>query len=255
MRLAISHRWDLGIEEAQALQARLAGRVICETTFDPSTVATVAGVDVGLQGDMARAAVVVLWFPSLEPADSAVAQVPIRFPYVPGLLSFREGPPVLSALDRLHLWPDLFLFDAHGLAHPRRFGLAAHLGVLLDAPSIGCAKSRLVGAYQEPGPAPGDWAPLLDERRPQETIGAVVRTRTGVKPVFVSVGHRVDLDTAIRFVLACTTRYRLPQTTRYAHQAAGGAEPAVMRRGSSGRPGVRMRQAEPGAALHTWRGV
>jgi len=221
MKLAVSHPWDLPIDEAKALQARLAEQVIAKTTFDPAAVRTVAGVDVGFHGDVARAAVVVLSFPSLEPLGCARAEVPVTFPYVPGLLAFREGPGVLAALQQITPWPDLLIFDAHGLAHPRRLGLAAHLGVILDWPSIGCAKSRLCGAHGEPGDAVGSWAPLTHAG---ETIGAVVRSRAGVQPVYVSIGHRVDLATAIRFVLRCIRGYRLPETTRYAHQVAGGAE-------------------------------
>jgi deoxyribonuclease V len=221
MKQAISHPWDLSVEEARALQPQLAGKVIVETTFDPGAVQTVAGLDVGLRAGMARAAVVVLAFPSLEPVDYALAEKPLSFPYVPGLLTFREGPSVLAALEQLHTWPDLMIFDGQGLAHPGRIGLAAHLGVLLDQPSIGCAKSRLTGDYTEPGDEAGAWSPLRDGA---EMIGAVVRTRTGVKPVFVSIGHRIDLPTAIDLVLRCTTRYRLPETTRCAHRIAGGAE-------------------------------
>jgi deoxyribonuclease V len=185
-----------------------------------------AGVDVGLRGDVARAAVVVLSFPDLAPVDYALGEAPVTFPYVPGLLTFREGPSVLAALERLATWPDLFVFDGHGVAHPRRIGLAAHMGVLLDEPSIGCAKSRLTGRHDEPGQAVGDWTPLTDKG---ETIGAVVRSRAGVKPLYVSTGHRVDLPTAIDLVLRCTRRYRLPETTRYAHKLAGGAELQIER--------------------------
>lgn len=221
MELAISHPWDLPTDKAMALQARLAEKVIAETTFDPDAVRTVAGVDVSFPGDMARAAVVILRFPELEPVGYVLAEVPVTFPYVPGLLALREGPSVLAALEKLTTWPDLLIFDAQGLAHPRRLGLAAHLGVILDWPSIGCAKSRLTGVHDEPGEAVGDWAPLYDKG---ETIGAVVRSRAGVKPLYVSIGHRVDLPTAIEFVLRCTQGYRLPETTRYAHKVAGGAK-------------------------------
>ena len=221
MKLAVSHQWDLPVDEAKALQAQLAERVIPVTTFDPAGVRTVAGVDVGFKGDMAQAAVVVLDFPDLQPLDCAVAEVPVTFPYVPGLLAFREGPSALAALEQLDTWPDLFIFDAQGLAHPRRMGLATHLGILLDWPTIGCAKSRLTGNHEEPGDQVGDWVPLYDQ---DQTIGAIVRSRAGVKPLYVSIGHRVDLPTAIEFVLRCTTRYRLPETTRYAHKVAGGAE-------------------------------
>ena len=220
MQLAVSHPWDLSVGEAKSLQIRLAEQVVAETTIDPSAVRTVAGVDVGFDDDVAQAAAVVLGFPDLEPLDYALGRAPVTFPYVPGLLTFREGPSVLNALEKLTIWPDLFVFDGHGLAHPRRFGLAAHMGVILDRASIGCAKSRLSGSHDEPGQAMGDWVPL---REGDETIGAVVRTRAKVKPVYVSVGHRVDLQTCIDLVLRCTRGYRLPETTRYAHRVAGGA--------------------------------
>ena len=153
----------------------------------------------------------------------ALAEEPVSFPYVPGLLTFREGPVVLAALARLRLEPDLLIFDGQGLAHPRRLGIAAHIGVLVDRSGIGCAKSRLWGKHQEPGSEKGDYALLRDG---QEVIGAVVRTRTRVKPVYVSVGHRIDLAQAIEYVLGCCTRFRLPETTRLAHRAAGGQIPA-----------------------------
>jgi deoxyribonuclease V len=226
MKLAISHPWDLPVNEAKALQGQLAEKVTAETTFDPAAVQTVAGVDVGFQEDVARAAVVVLGLPGLEPVDCALAEVRVTFPYVPGLLAFREGPSVLAALEKLTIWPDLFVFDAQGLAHPRRLGLASHLGVILDWPSVGCAKSRLIGACREPGDAVGEWTPLLDA---DETIGAVVRSRVGVKPLYVSIGHRVDLPTAIDSVLRCGRGYRLPETTRYAHRVAGGEELQIER--------------------------
>jgi deoxyribonuclease V len=217
----MEHRWDLSPEEAIALQRQLSSAVIPRTTFDPDAVQTVAGVDVSFPEGMARAAVVVLGFPDLEPLAGAVAEVPVSFPYVPGLLAFREGPAVLAALEKLGSWPDIFLFDAHGLSHQRRLGLASHLGVYLDRPSVGCAKSRLVGHHDVPLNQRGAWVPLLDGR---ETVGAVVRTREGVSPVYVSIGHRTDLPTAIELVLRCCTQYRLPETTRWAHRVAGGAE-------------------------------
>jgi len=209
------------VEEARAVQARLAGQVIARTTFSPSDLQTVAGVDVGFEGNRARAAIVVLSFPQLNLVEWALSETPVSFPYVPGLLAFREAPAVLKALELLRVWPDLFIFDAHGLAHPRRMGLAAHLGVILDCPSIGCAKSRLCGRSAEPGEATGDWAPL---QVGEETIGAVLRTATGRKPVYVSIGHRVDLESAIELVRACTRGHRLPETTRHAHRLAGGTE-------------------------------
>lgn len=220
MNLSISHQWDLSPAEAKALQLELAERVIPETTFDPSEIQTVAGVDVSIRKGVARAAVVVLKLADLKPIDCAVGEAPATFPYIPGLLTFREGPSVLAALERLTNWPDLLIFDGQGIAHPQRIGLAAHMGVILDHPSIGCAKSRLTGAYAEPGDEVGNWEPLVDEG---EVIGAVVRSRAGVKPLYVSIGHRVDLPIAIELVLQCTQGYRLPETTRYAHNVAGGA--------------------------------
>jgi deoxyribonuclease V len=184
----------------------------------------VAGVDVSVKGDESRAAVVLLSLPSLKPLEAVTASRPIAFPYVPGLLAFREGPVTLDALEKLTTAPDVLIFDAHGLAHPRRLGLATHLGVLLDVPSVGCAKSRLCGSYREPGEERGSWSHLYDEETHgnRDVIGAVVRTRAGVNPVFVSIGHRVDLDSAISLVLRCAPRYRLPETTRWAHRVAGG---------------------------------
>ncbi len=221
MNLSISHRWDLSTTEASALQVELAERVIAETTFDPSSVRTVAGVDVSIRKGLARAAVVVLRLTELTPVDCATAEAPVAYPYVPGLLTFREGPTVLGALEQLSIWPDLLIFDGQGIAHPRRIGLAAHMGVILDHPSIGCAKSRLTGTDSVPGDSVGDWEPLIDGG---EMIGAIVRSRAGVRPLYVSIGHRVDLATAIELVLRCTRGYRLPETTRYAHKVAGGAD-------------------------------
>ena len=217
------HGWDVSPSEAIAIQQRLRHRIRQE--WDPVAlkVQRVAGIDVSIKEGVARAAVVVLSYPALQSLDVALAEEPVSFPYVPGLLTFREGPVVLAALARLRLEPDLLIFDGQGLAHPRRLGIAAHIGVLVDRSSIGCAKSRLWGKHQEPGSEKGDYALLRDG---QEVIGAVVRTRTRVKPVYVSVGHRIDLAQAIEYVLGCCTRFRLPETTRLAHRAAGGQIPA-----------------------------
>lgn len=219
MRRLPVHRWDLSPQEAIAVQQRL--RHAVEATDRLGALRHVAGVDVAFpdRGRHTRCAVALLRLPELALVDCAVVTQPTRFPYVPGLLSFREIPAVLAALERLVRLPDLIVCDAHGLAHPRRFGLACHLGVLLDRPVIGCAKSRLVGDHEEPGIERGSWAPLVDAG---ETVGAVVRTRTGVRPVYVSVGHRVSLPTAIELTLRLTPRYRLPETTRWADRLAGG---------------------------------
>lgn len=210
-----SHYWDMLPQDARRLQMKLATHVIRENRL--GTVKTVAGIDVGIKGGMAYAAVEVLNFPGLDIASQATATRRVTCPYIPGLLSFREGPVILDALDRLDRKPDLLIFDGQGIAHPRRLGIASHIGLLSDLPSIGCAKSRLCGQYQEPGVERGSHVLLMDHG---ETIGAIVRTRTGVKPVFVSIGHRVDLKTSIDVVLGCCKGYRLPETTRIAHHLA-----------------------------------
>jgi deoxyribonuclease V len=199
------------------IQQELRRRVSTERTFD--RVNSVAGVDVAIKGEVAKAAIVVLSYPELTPLDYSLAELPVEFPYIPGLLAFREAPAVLAALEKLKTEPELFIFDAQGLAHPRRMGLATHLGVIIDRPSIGCAKSRLCGEHHEPGSERGSYTYLYDG---DEIIGAVVRTKTGVSPLYVSIGHKVDLPTAIEYVLGCCTKYRLPETTRYAHRVAGG---------------------------------
>jgi deoxyribonuclease V len=216
----LQHRWDVSPREARAIQEQLRSELI--TRDELGEVRRVAGVDASYESatKQTRAAVAVLSYPELELIDQAVITTPTRFPYVPGLLSFREIPAVLEALARLHTLPDLLLADGQGYAHPRRFGFASHLGVVSGIASIGVAKSRLIGTHKPVPNRRKAWRPLLDA---EEVIGAVLRTRKGVAPLFVSVGHRVSLDTAIRFVIACTPRYRLPETTRWAHRLAGGA--------------------------------
>jgi deoxyribonuclease V len=217
MKIHQRHAWDLTPKEAMALQSGLAAEIVCRDDFGP--VARVAGVDVGFEGNGAttRAAVAVLTFPSLQLETSAIARLPTRFPYVPGLLSFREIPAVLAAVERLNVRPDLLLCDGQGIAHPRRFGIASHLGLLLDIPAIGVAKTRLIGKHEVVPDARGAWVPL---KAGSETIGAVLRTRRGVKPLYVSPGHRIGLESSIAWVMACLTRYRLPETTRWAHRLA-----------------------------------
>ena len=220
MKRAPRHPWNLTPAQAIDLQRRLAARVEAADRL-PARIATVAGVDVGYEDEQrtTRAAVAVLSFPDLAPLEQVIARRPTTFPYVPGLLSFRELPAVLDALSQLSVMPDIILCDGQGRAHPRRFGIACHLGVLLDLPTIGVGKTRLIGRHLEPGPERGDWTPLLDHA---EEIGAVLRTRPGVKPLYISGGHRVCLRTAIELTLACLTRYRLPETTRAAHRLASG---------------------------------
>ena len=211
------HSWPTDVASAREVQETLRSQVIREDAL--GAVRYVAGVDVGFEdkGRTTRAAVAVLEFPGLALHHQAISRSPTRFPYIPGYLSFRELPAVLQALDRLTVMPDLLLCDGQGLAHPRRFGLACHLGVLTDIPSIGVAKSRLIGVHDDPPNEKGRWVPLMDKG---ETIGAVVCTRNNVSPVYVSLGHRISLPTAIDYVLGCTTRFRLPETTRWAHRLA-----------------------------------
>ena len=209
--------WPTHIAEARAIQESLRGKIVARDRF--AKIRTVAGIDVGFEkrGTITRAAVVVLDFPGLTLREQAIARLPTRFPYVPGFLSFREAPAVLAAMKKLHTRPDLILCDGQGLAHPRRFGLACHLGLLLDISSIGVAKSRLTGTHGDVPEQKGGWVALEDKG---EVVGAVLRTRTGVKPLYVSIGHRISLATAIDYVLRCTTCYRLPETTRHAHRLA-----------------------------------
>lgn len=223
--VVLSHAWDLAPQAAFELQSELAMRVERQLNLGP--VRHVAGIDVSVRDEVARAAVVVLDLEGIRPVDYAIATRPVTFPYVPGLLAFREGPVVLDALERIGTQPDLLIFDGQGLAHPRRLGIASHIGLLVDMPSIGCAKSRLCGHHDEPGQEPGAYTFLVDRG---EVIGAALRTRQWVKPVYVSIGHRVDLATSINYVLACCRGYRLPETTRWAHRVAGGDVPPVQAR-------------------------
>lgn len=202
--------------DAERLQRALAQQV--RRTDDLPPVRRVAGVDVAYadDGDLAIAAVAVLDAATLAPVEVTVAEERTSFPYIPNLFSFRELPPVLAALAKLQTPPDLIICDGQGIAHPRRFGLACHLGVLADVPTIGCAKSRLLGAHDEPAPARGARAPLTDGN---EVVGAVLRTQDGVRPLYVSIGHRVGLDTACDWVLRLSSRFRLPETTRVADHA------------------------------------
>lgn len=219
MKIRELHSWDLTPKEAMAVQAELAAQVVREDEL--GTVKRVAGADAGFEdgGRTTRAAVAVLRFPGLEEEESAVVREPTRFPYVPGLLSFREAPALLEALGRISTAPDLILCDGQGIAHPRRLGIASHIGLITGIPAIGVAKTRLTGRHEAVPDVRGAWVPLMDRG---EMIGAVLRTRQGVKPLYVSIGHKLSLESAIRWVMACLTRYRLPETTRRAHRLASG---------------------------------
>lgn len=217
MKLHHQHSWDVTPKEARDIQQQLCSLVKIKDSF--GRIKRLAGVDVGFEqnGRVTRAAVAVLSFPELKPMEQAIARLPTAFPYVPGLLSFREIPAVLKAFESIAMTPDLLLCDGQGIAHPRRFGIACHLGLLTNIPAIGVAKSRLIGQFDEPPQEKGNWTQLMDK---EELVGAVLRSRTGVKPLFISPGHRICLETAVEYVLASTTKYRLPETTRQAHRLA-----------------------------------
>jgi len=232
MKIKSLHRWDVSPRQAREIQERLRHRVVVAPL--PSRPRLVAGVDVACPagGGTAIAGVVVHSLPGLDVVERRSAAGPLEFPYVPGLLSFREGPVVLSAIRALESEPDVFLFDGQGICHPRRFGLASHLGVILDRPTVGCAKSLLVGTHSAPGLRRGCRRRILDRGEP---VGLALRTREGVRPVYVSVGHRADLPGAARLVLSCARRYRIPEPLREAHRwvgelgRAGAAPPAAPR--------------------------
>lgn len=222
MKICQRHAWPLTVEEAIAIQQQFRKEVITQDQLE-EPVQYVAGVDMGFEADgtISRAAVAVLSFPSLQLQESAIARRPTTFPYVPGFLSFREIPAVLDALEKISTIPDLILCDGQGIAHPRRFGIACHLGLIVDIPTIGVAKSLLIGNHQEVSEERGSWQPLVNRG---ETIGAVLRTRVKTKPLYISSGHRVSLSTAIEYVLRCTPKYRLPETTRIADKLASGSK-------------------------------
>jgi deoxyribonuclease V len=217
------HPWDLSPREAVALQSTLAQHVIRRGDLDESRVRTVAGADVAFDKPNGRAvgAVVLLAYPSLDELERVIVESPVTFPYVPGLLSFRETPVLLGAFERLRDTPDLLMVDGHGYAHPRRFGFACHLGLLLDLPTIGVAKSRLVG---EQGTVAGPRGARADLTHEGEVIGSMVRTRQGVRSMYVSIGHRLSLAAAERWALACARGYRVPEPTRRADRVAGEAK-------------------------------
>lgn len=211
----VDHPWDVSPKEAVSIQQRLRERVVL--VDDLGEVQTIAGADVSYHARLkkARAVVALLSYPDLSLESYTSTTRSSSFPYVPGLLSFREIPPLIECFRKLTKHPDLILCDGHGFAHPRGFGLACHLGVLYDLPSIGVAKKLLVGDHKEVPQMRGAWVPIMSEG---EIIGAALRTRPQTRPIYVSIGHRVSLDTAIKWVMDCTTRYRLPETTRWAHR-------------------------------------
>lgn len=213
------HSWNVTPEEAIAIQEELRHSVI--RTGELSAISTIAGVDVGFEdnGTTTRAAVVVLRYPELEICETALYRLPVNFAYIPGLLSFREAPAILAALSQLSTPPQLLFCDGQGIAHPRRLGIASHIGLLTGIPSIGVAKSRLIGSHAQLAKEKNAIQPLIDR---DETIGLVLRTKTNIRPLFISIGHLVSLETAMQWVLRCTTCYRLPEPIRAAHHLASG---------------------------------
>jgi deoxyribonuclease V len=228
VRVERLHGFDLSPAEARRLQGELASRVVAGPALDLGRVRHVAGADVSTQGDRAFATVVVLDFPGLSVVEVQGFEAPLEFPYVPGLLSFREMPSLLGAFEKVETAADVVVLDAQGLAHPRRMGLASHIGLFLDVPTVGCAKTVLVGKFEEPGSEKGGAADMVHRG---EVVGRAVRTRERVSPVYVSVGNSIDLNSSVELVLACCTRYRLPEPTRQAHNAANrlrrGEEPGL----------------------------
>ncbi len=223
MKIKSLHSWNLSYSQARDCQKNLASKVQLVPLKKPPKL--IAGIDCAFSKDGKKiiAAVVVLKLPNFTPVETTTALRKVTFPYIPGLLSFREAPVCIAAVEKLKTKPDLFIIDGQGIAHPRRLGLAAHLGLFFDKPTIGCAKSRLIGRFEEPPLEKGAYTLLKDKKGVKrdtqyETIGAVVRTRTNVKPVFVSVGNKCLLKDAIKITLVCAVKYRLPEPTRLAHQ-------------------------------------
>ncbi len=217
MKIEALHDWDLSPKTAIKLQNELAPQLISDTPLELGRIKLVAGVDVSVKQGISRAAVVVMRYPDLETIEVVRAQGETSYPYIPGLLAFREGLLLVSALRRMQREPDVFIFDGMGQIHPRRMGIAAHLGLWLGRPTVGCGKTHFIGEYQEPAREKGSRRPLMHKG---EQLGVVLRTRANVKPVYVSVGHLADLESAVDLVLTCTTRFRLPQPIREAHNAA-----------------------------------
>jgi deoxyribonuclease V len=218
MHIEHLHDWNISPQEAIAIQKRLRTEIISNKPIDLNGVKLVAGVDVSVKNEVSQAAVVILTYPDFEIIETVLSHRPTPFPYIPGLLTFREGPVLEEAFQNLQHEPDVFIFDGMGIAHPRRIGIASHIGLWLQKPTIGCGKTLLVGRFGELSQEKGAYSELVDKG---EIIGAAVRTRTGTKPVFISPGHLADLPTSIELIMRCTPKYRLPEPIRQAHNAAG----------------------------------
>jgi deoxyribonuclease V len=220
MSITTSLPWTYDLNQAIYLQQSLSKRV--SLTWEDRRVQTVAGIDVRVTGFMVHAAVSVLCFPELTHITTVTGEAPAGFPYIPGMLAFQVGPAILEAWEKLKLTPDLVMIHGHGIAHPHRFGLASHIGLWLNLPTIGVAKTRLYGKYIEVGSHAGAWSEINDEHDRRHIIGAVLRTQSDVKPVYVSPGHLIDLPHSIEFVLAGCRTYRMPEPLRRAHETAAG---------------------------------
>jgi len=218
MKIVHRHDWNISPGEAIALQRQLTTEIISTQPIELASVRLVAGVDVSVKENTSQAAVVVLSFPDLQVIETVLANRLTPFPYIPGLLSFREGPVLEEAFENLQHEPDVFIFDGMGIAHPRRIGIASHMGLWLQKPTIGCGKTLLVGRFSDLPDERGAYSNLIDRG---QVIGVALRTRAGTKPVFISPGHLADLPTSIELVMACTPKYRLPEPIRAAHNAAG----------------------------------
>ncbi|MBU4128486.1 deoxyribonuclease V [bacterium] len=214
MKQVFSHPWNVSPREAIKLQEELKEKIILKKGF--SEIKRIAGADISFskKSNRAYSAVIIFSFPELEILEEQHTIGNLSFPYIPGLLTFREGPLLIEAFKKIKIKPDVIIFDGHGIAHPKRLGLATHMGILLDKPTIGCAKSKLIGTYREPERKKGSYSLLKDDG---EIIGAALRTRENVSPVFISPGHRIDLKGSIEIVLECLRGYRLPEPTRQAH--------------------------------------
>ncbi len=218
MKIKHLHDWNLAPKEAIQVQKDLASRIITNQEINLSKIKTIAGVDVSVKQNVSQAAVVVLTYPDLEPVEVIRAKKPTLFPYIPGLLTFREGPVLEDAFSQLQHEPDVFIFDGMGQIHPRKMGIASHMGLWLDKPTIGCGKTHFIGDYATPDITKGSYSNLIYKG---EQLGVVLRTRTNVKPVYISVGHRAELSSAIDLIMSVTPKYRLPRPIRLAHNAAG----------------------------------
>jgi len=211
------HKWDLPPKDAIRMQYRLRDMVIIKK-LALKKIATIAGVDISIKDNRCKAAIVVMSYPKLEILEKATHFSKVAYPYVPGLLTFREGPAIIECIKKITKKPDLFIFDGQGLAHPRKMGLASHMGIILNKPSVGSAKSHLYGSYKTPGKKKGDFSLIKDTEG--NSIGAALCTRDGTKPIFVSPGHLIDINSSVKIILNCSPKYKIPEPVRAAHNTA-----------------------------------